>query len=223
MDPGRRGVIPARDLRNILVKWGERLSPREVDQVRKKTLLSAAKPRPWNCCSYWWWCGDHFQFQFFSRYENLYKIRFEDTMQKLGTLWPIWCPKIGKNQFQILSNFVFLAILTFKITSKFKFDLIRSTQFGGALSFQSMIFFQPEHSFCLKFDFKSFFKKIPIASKTFARYPNIVKLKKLRQIPPQTFWTESVLVFYVHGRLYSGQSCFFLLLHAKIYSPLLLL
>ena len=29
MDPQRKGTIPARDLWNILVKWGERLSPRE--------------------------------------------------------------------------------------------------------------------------------------------------------------------------------------------------
>ncbi len=28
-DPNRRGVIPARDLWHILVKWGEQLSPRE--------------------------------------------------------------------------------------------------------------------------------------------------------------------------------------------------
>ncbi len=35
--------------------------------------------------------------------------------------------------FKILSNFVFLAILTFKMTSKIKFDLIRPTQSGGAL------------------------------------------------------------------------------------------
>jgi hypothetical protein len=29
MDSQRRGYIPARDLWNILVKWGEKLSPRE--------------------------------------------------------------------------------------------------------------------------------------------------------------------------------------------------
>merc|ERR1712079_152216 len=29
MDPQRKGTIPAKDLWNILVKWGERLSPRE--------------------------------------------------------------------------------------------------------------------------------------------------------------------------------------------------
>ena len=29
MDPGRKGVIKAKDLWHILVKWGERLSPRE--------------------------------------------------------------------------------------------------------------------------------------------------------------------------------------------------
>jgi hypothetical protein len=29
MDVQRRGSIPARDLWNILVKWGEKLSPRE--------------------------------------------------------------------------------------------------------------------------------------------------------------------------------------------------
>ena len=29
MDPGRKGVIRAKDLWHILVKWGEKLSPRE--------------------------------------------------------------------------------------------------------------------------------------------------------------------------------------------------
>ena len=29
MDPGRKGVIKAKDLWHILVKWGEKLSPRE--------------------------------------------------------------------------------------------------------------------------------------------------------------------------------------------------
>lgn len=28
-DPGNRGVIPAKDLWNILTKWGEKISPRE--------------------------------------------------------------------------------------------------------------------------------------------------------------------------------------------------
>ncbi len=31
------------------------------------------------------------------------------------------------------------------------------------------------------------FLKIPIIKKTFARYPNYVKLQKLHQIPPKTF------------------------------------
>ena len=29
MDKNKRGVIPAKDLWNILVKWGEKLSPKE--------------------------------------------------------------------------------------------------------------------------------------------------------------------------------------------------
>ena len=28
-DPGKKGVIPAKDLWNILTKWGEKISPRE--------------------------------------------------------------------------------------------------------------------------------------------------------------------------------------------------
>ena len=28
-DPNRKGVIPAKDLWNILTKWGEKISPRE--------------------------------------------------------------------------------------------------------------------------------------------------------------------------------------------------
>ena len=33
MDPGRKGVIKAKDLWHILVKWGEKLSPREGIQI----------------------------------------------------------------------------------------------------------------------------------------------------------------------------------------------
>ena len=68
-------------------------------------------------------------------------------MQKIENLRPTWCPKIGIFLKKNLSNFVFLAILTLKMTSKFKFDLIRPTQFGGALS--SKVFFIPNlQNFC---------------------------------------------------------------------------
>lgn len=40
MDPGRRGVVKARDLWHILVKWGERLSPREVDQLFREANIN---------------------------------------------------------------------------------------------------------------------------------------------------------------------------------------
>ena len=40
-DPGKKGVIPAKDLWNILTKWGEKISPREG-----KTLCSVwGKPK----------------------------------------------------------------------------------------------------------------------------------------------------------------------------------
>ena len=85
------------------------------------------------------------------------------------------------------------------MTSKFKFDHIRPTQFKSALSFQFYDFFQPGHSFYLNLTYKKVFL-IPITFKTFARYPNFVKLQKLRQIPPQTILTESVLVCVCHTR-----------------------
>jgi hypothetical protein len=37
MDVHRRGAIPARDLWNILVKWGEKLSPREGNPSKHAT------------------------------------------------------------------------------------------------------------------------------------------------------------------------------------------
>merc|ERR1712088_1252110 len=40
MDPGRKGVIKAKDLWHILVKWGEKLSPREVDQIFREANIS---------------------------------------------------------------------------------------------------------------------------------------------------------------------------------------
>merc|ERR1712039_265524 len=40
MDPHKRGVIPAKDLWHILVKWGEKLSAREVDQIFREANIS---------------------------------------------------------------------------------------------------------------------------------------------------------------------------------------
>merc|ERR1719270_3163109 len=39
MDPQKRGVIPAKDLWHILVKWGEKLSAREVDQIFREANI----------------------------------------------------------------------------------------------------------------------------------------------------------------------------------------
>jgi len=39
MDPSKKGTIPAKDLWHILVKWGEKLSPREVDQIFREANI----------------------------------------------------------------------------------------------------------------------------------------------------------------------------------------
>jgi len=39
MDTKKRGTIPARDLWNILVKWGEKLSPKEADQIFREANI----------------------------------------------------------------------------------------------------------------------------------------------------------------------------------------
>jgi len=41
MDPQRRGTIPARDLKHILAKWGEKLSSREVDQIFREANIQS--------------------------------------------------------------------------------------------------------------------------------------------------------------------------------------
>ena len=38
-DVNKRGVIAARDLYHILAKWGEKLSPREVDQIFREANI----------------------------------------------------------------------------------------------------------------------------------------------------------------------------------------
>ncbi|MCL4133181.1 UNVERIFIED_CONTAM: hypothetical protein GTU68_044730 [Idotea baltica] len=40
-DPRRTGAIPVRDLRHILLEWGEKLSHKEVDQVFREANLSS--------------------------------------------------------------------------------------------------------------------------------------------------------------------------------------
>ncbi len=40
MDKKNRGVISARDLHHILANWGEKLSPREVDQIFREADIS---------------------------------------------------------------------------------------------------------------------------------------------------------------------------------------
>jgi len=39
MDTKRRGTIPARDLWNILVKWGDKLSPKEADRIFREANI----------------------------------------------------------------------------------------------------------------------------------------------------------------------------------------
>merc|ERR1711997_288527 len=39
MDVNRKGTIPARDLWHILAKWGEKISPREVDQLFREANI----------------------------------------------------------------------------------------------------------------------------------------------------------------------------------------
>jgi len=41
-DPQRKGVIPARDLRRILIKWGEKLSSKEVDQIFREANITSS-------------------------------------------------------------------------------------------------------------------------------------------------------------------------------------
>ncbi|KAL7638740.1 UNVERIFIED_CONTAM: hypothetical protein RMT77_010273 [Armadillidium vulgare] len=38
-DPKRTGTVPAKDLRHILLEWGEKLSHKEVDQVFREANL----------------------------------------------------------------------------------------------------------------------------------------------------------------------------------------
>ena len=45
MDPQKRGVIPAKDLWHILVKWGEKLSAREGQSKRNVFFI-------WHTCAY---------------------------------------------------------------------------------------------------------------------------------------------------------------------------
>jgi len=40
MDPAGRGYIKSKDLWHILVKWGEKLSPREVDQLFREANIN---------------------------------------------------------------------------------------------------------------------------------------------------------------------------------------
>merc|ERR1712168_13325 len=39
-DTAKRGMIPAKDLWNILVKWGEKLTPREVDHMFREANVN---------------------------------------------------------------------------------------------------------------------------------------------------------------------------------------
>lgn len=39
-DPGKKGVIPARQLKHMLLNWGERLSGKEVEQIFREANVS---------------------------------------------------------------------------------------------------------------------------------------------------------------------------------------
>jgi len=41
MDPTGKGLIPAKELKHILGRWGEKLSPREIDQICREANISA--------------------------------------------------------------------------------------------------------------------------------------------------------------------------------------
>jgi len=41
MDPTGKGVIPAKELKHILGRWGEKLSPREIDQICREANISS--------------------------------------------------------------------------------------------------------------------------------------------------------------------------------------
>ncbi|XP_046996531.1 calmodulin-like protein 4 [Schistocerca americana] len=39
-DPGKKGVLPARQLKHMLLNWGERLSGKEVEQIFREANVS---------------------------------------------------------------------------------------------------------------------------------------------------------------------------------------
>jgi Ca2+-binding EF-hand superfamily protein len=39
-DTTQRGMVPAKDLKNILANWGEKLSPKEVDQIFREANVN---------------------------------------------------------------------------------------------------------------------------------------------------------------------------------------
>ena len=48
MDPSKKGTIPAKDLWHILVKWGEKLSPREGNKVFFRGAIKALFTNFWH-------------------------------------------------------------------------------------------------------------------------------------------------------------------------------
>ncbi len=94
-----------------------------------------------------------------------------------------------KTDSEISRDFAFLAFLPFK--RPLYLNLTLSAQHNLGCSFFSILLvFHSGHSFYLNFDFQIF-----IGLYNLVNNQHFVKLPKLCQIPPQTFWTESVLVW----------------------------
>ncbi len=94
-----------------------------------------------------------------------------------------------KTDSEISRDFAFLAFLPLK--RPLYLNLIISAQHNLGCSFFSILLvFHSGHSFYLNFDFQ-----ILIGLYKLVYNQHFVKLPKLCQIPPHTFWTESVLVW----------------------------
>ncbi len=108
------------------------------------------------------------------------------TVQICSPLWQVLLPKKPKNIFQFL---LFCGFLTFwPVKRPQNSNLTSSAQHNlGVPDLFAFVFFLCDHSFYVKnvlfFYFFAFWLQQSLA-----------KLSKLCQIPPQTFWTEFVLV-----------------------------
>ncbi len=138
-------------------------------------------------------------FRFFSRYWNLYKITFVDNNEvtNRANLQPVVASTFAKRSQKRFCNFLqFCGFLTFwpakwpqnsNLTSSTHHNL------GVPDLFDFIIFFVWPLLLPQKCLLKCFFFTFLLfgCSKTLPNYPNFC------QIPPQTFWTESVLVNFI--------------------------